>query len=81
MGNAPGRALVGFYYAASPPIAAVVAGSGALRASVRAALAPVALAAGFAVHANPWEKCAVLFLLLVPGVWILLKPVAFGSRN
>ena len=81
MGNVPGRALVGFYYAVSPPIAAVVAGSGVLRASVRAALAPVALAAGFAVYANPWEKCAVLFLLLVPGVWILLKPVTFGSRD
>ncbi|MDD5761573.1 MAG: immune inhibitor A [bacterium] len=81
MGNVPGRALVGFYYAVSPPIAAVVAGSGVLRASVRAVLAPIALAADFAVHATPPEKGAVLFLLLVSGVWILRKPVAFGPRN
>lgn len=81
MGNAPGRALAGVYYAVSPPIAAVVAGSAVLRTAVRAALAPIALAAGFAVHATPLEKGAVLFLLLVPGVWILRKPVAFGPRN
>jgi len=81
MGNVPGRAFVGIYYTVSPPIAAVVAGSNVLRASVRALLAPIALAAGFAVHATPLEKGAVLFLLLVPGVWILRKPVAFGPRN
>jgi M6 family metalloprotease-like protein len=81
MGNVPGRALVGLYYAASPPIAAVVAESSLLRASARGVLAPIVLAARFAVHATPLEKGAVLFLILVPGVWILLKPVAFGPRD
>ena len=81
MGNVPGRAFVDFYYAVSPPIAAVVAGSGVLRAAVRAVLAPIALAAEFAVHATPLEKGAVLFLLLVPVAFILLKPVAFGPRD
>lgn len=81
MGNAPGRAFVGFYYAVSPPIAAVVAGSSVLRVSTRALLAPVALAAGFAVHTTPLEKGAVLFLLLVSSIWILCKPVAFGPRD
>jgi M6 family metalloprotease-like protein len=81
LGNLPGRAFVRFYYAASPPAAAVIAGNGVLRASARAVLAPVALAAGFAVQATPLEKFAVLFLILVAGVWILLKPVAFVPRD
>jgi len=80
-GNPAGRAFVRFYYAMSPPVAAVVGRSGALRAATRAALAPVALAAGFAVRATPAEKCAVLFLLVLSGVWIFLRPVSFGPRR
>ncbi len=42
--NAPGRAFVSAYYQYSPPVAEYIAGSGPLKAMVRAGLAPVVFA-------------------------------------
>ncbi len=41
LGSAPGRALVSFYYAHSPPVAAWVRSNGTIRAAMRLALYPL----------------------------------------
>lgn len=55
--NQPGRALVNFYYRNSPPVAAYIADNPALKALVRAALAPV---------------IGVVYLIFHPGLFYML---------
>ncbi len=42
--NAPGRALMAFYYSASPPVARFIQDRPAMRLAVRASLTPVVAA-------------------------------------
>jgi hypothetical protein len=60
MPYAPGRAVVGFYYRHSPPVAEFIARHEALRALTRGALAPVV----FAVERPGLAGAALLALLL-----------------
>jgi M6 family metalloprotease-like protein len=64
MTNAAGRALVSFYYKASPPLADFIAPRPALRSAARFMLAPAALLAGFLTGTGPVAKVAVLFLMI-----------------
>jgi M6 family metalloprotease-like protein len=61
--NPVGRALVAFYYKASPPVADFIAPRPLLRAAARFALAPAALFAGFCSGTGLYGKLAVLWLL------------------
>lgn len=81
MGNAPGRLFVALYYRLSPPVAATVAASPVLKALARGALAPVAVIAGFAVHAAFPEMAAAMLILLLACAWILFRPVGIGHRD
>lgn len=71
--NAAGKAFVSLYYRASPPVAAVISRSPALRFAVRCALAPLSLLAAFSVGTGPAEKALVLLLVFgIPGRIIFL---------
>ncbi|HXZ43486.1 MAG TPA: VCBS repeat-containing protein, partial [archaeon] len=69
--NPIGRALVAFYYRASPPAAQIIAGSETMRALVRVALAPII---GWAVLAlwSPLVGLATLIATAFLGGWIAL---------
>jgi hypothetical protein len=71
MTHGAGRAFVGWYYRVSPPIAAFIAGSNALRASVRIMLLP---AVGFSALALSigffWSAVLSLALLALAGMII-----------
>jgi hypothetical protein len=57
----------------SPPLAAAIADSPALRFAVRCALAPLSLLAAFSVGTGPAEKALVLLLVFgIPGRIIFL---------
>ena len=78
MGDAAGRAVVDLYYLASPPVAAAIARSPALRAAARFTLVPALQVSSFAVSASPAEMALVL-LLLMAGAAAFLAPR--GSRT
>lgn len=63
MPNAPGRALVAFYYRHSPPIAEFISRHEWLRALTRAVLTPVVLAVSY-----PLASAAACLLLLAGGL-------------
>ena len=63
MRHAPGRALVGFYYRHSPPLAAFIARHEALRTAARVALAPLVFAVERPVAAAGTMLLAVLMLV------------------
>jgi len=66
--NAPGRALVKFYYRYSPPVAGYIAGSKPLKALVRGLLIPVVSVVFLILH--PWAPGLLIgFLLLVCNIW------------
>jgi nitrate/TMAO reductase-like tetraheme cytochrome c subunit len=66
MGNPPGRLFVRAYYAVSPPIAHVIAGSEPLKLIVRCLLAPVVLGASIMMGgASSTSGPAVLFCLVL----------------
>ena len=71
MASGAGRAFVGWYYRVSPPMAAFIAGSDALRASVRIMLLP---AVGFSALALRigffWSLVLMLALLALTGLGI-----------
>jgi hypothetical protein len=76
-GHMAGRALVEFYYIASPPLARWIARSGPLRAAARFALAPAAEVSAFAVAGSPTEMGGVALLLLFAIGWVLAR----GRKN
>lgn len=65
MSSAPGRAFVRFYYAVSPPLAAVIADSPALRFVTRIAVMPLVVAARAAVSTSPLAVAFAGLLLLI----------------
>jgi len=77
VGNPAGRAFVALYYRVSPPLAAVIARSPALRSGARFALAPAVMLASFAVGAGSAEKAAVAVLLATS---LLLVAARRGGR-
>jgi hypothetical protein len=63
--HAPGRAFVRWYYAHSPPVAAVIAAHEGLRTATRWALTPLV----YAIKYGP----LTLALLLAAGLWLLMR--------
>ncbi len=59
-----GRAFVDWYYAHSPPAADWIAAHGWARVTTRVALVPVIAGAWFWLYVPPWQKAAVVTLLL-----------------
>jgi len=60
-----GRAFVSAYYRVSPPVAAFISGSSALRFVARGVLAPFSLVSAFAVGTGPAGKAWVFLILAV----------------
>jgi len=79
-GNPAGRAFVSVYYRLSPPLAAVIARSPALRSGARFALAPAVMLASFAVGGGDAEKAAAAVLLFA-GSFLLIAAGGAGRRR
>ncbi len=79
LGNPAGRVFVGLYYRLSPPLAALIARSPALRSAARFALAPAVMLASFTVGAGGAEKAAVAGLLAASA--LLLAAGRGGPRR
>lgn len=70
--NAGGRAFAGFYYAISPPIAGFITAHPELKPVVRIGLLPAVAMSAIVLDTTPYQKGAVVGLLLVPvalGIW------------
>ncbi len=78
--SGPGRLFVSLYYRLSPPLAAVIARSPALRAAARFALVPAVCVASFAAGAGSAEKAAAAVALCV-ALSIMLARAGRGDKG
>jgi len=80
--NPVGKALVDFYYKASPPIAEFISEHPRLKPIVRAGLLPAVAMSTIAVNTSPAEKAAIMGLVvLVPVAVVMLSRKRRGKGS
>ena len=80
--NPVGKALVDFYYKASPPIAEFISEHPGLKPIVRAGLLPAVAMSTIAVNTSPAEKAAIVGLVvLVPVAVVMLSRKRRGKGS
>ena len=79
--NPVGKALVGFYYKASPPIALFITEHPATKPVVRTGLLPAVAMSAIAVNTTPTEKAAIAGLLVLVSVAVAVRATRRRGRG